>query len=165
MELVPSGIEKIERDQWVTFLDVSPSESNPTWKVLGVGIPDYALDYNPQVDTEKWIIERNSRSIHKSNEKQGSVTQTCYKGDELFEFVANGRDALNYKTRILDIDAWNVNGDTYPAKMTDGKVVVTSWMGEEAQVEYDLYYDGDATVGTVTFDENNVPTFTATTSL
>ena len=158
MGLVPDTIEKINRSQWLTFLDITPS-STPTWKVLGIGITDYSVDFNPQVDTEKWIIEDNARSDHTANEKQGSVTQKTYKGDALFEFVANGRDELNYVTHILDIDRWNGNLGTYPAKMSDGKIVITSILGENSEIEYDIYYDGNAQEGEVTFDANGVPTF------
>lgn len=161
---IPDNIKKIERSQFLTYLDTTPSSTNPTWTVLGIGVTEYAIDYNPQVDTEKWIIENNARTIHNSNEKQGSVTQTAYKNDPLFEFVQAGRDALNYQTHILDIDAWNGTSSTYPAKMSNGKIVVTSYMGENAQIEYDLYYEGDPVVGTVTITDG-VPTFTPTTSL
>ena len=37
-------------------------------------------------------------------------------------------------------------------------------MGENAEIEYDIYYDGDAIEGTVTFT-GTTPTFTPTTSL
>ena len=163
MGLIPDTIEKIERSQFLTFLDVTPASAY-SWKVLGIGITDYGIDYNPQVDTEKWIIEDNARVDHTSNQKQGSVTQKTYKNDPCFEFIQAGRDKLNYKTHILDIDVWNGNNGTYPATVTDGKVVVTSYMGENAQIEYDLYYDGDITTGTVTITDG-VPTFTPTASL
>ena len=161
---VPDGIEKVNRSQFLTYLDTTPSASNPTWAVLGVGITDYGVSYNPQVDTEKWIIEDNARNDHTSNQKQGSVEQKIYKGDPCFEFAAAGRDKLNYKTKILDIDRWNGSGSSYPAKMSDGKLVVTEAMGENATLSYDLYYDGDTVEGTVTFT-GNVPTFTPTASL
>ena len=161
--MIPDNIEKIERSQFLTYLDTTPS-STYTWKILGIGITDYGIDYNAQVDTEKWIIENNARIDHKSNEKQGSVTQTAYKNDPLFEFVNEGRDKLNYKTRILDIDMWNGTGSTYPATVSDGKIVITKYMGENASIEYEIHYEGDATKGTVTI-ENGVPTFTPTVSL
>ena len=118
-DYVPTGIEKINRSQFLTYLDTTPSAVNPKWDILGVGITDYGIAFNPQVDTEKWIIEDNSRTDHSSNQKQGSVTQKCYKGDAVFEFVNAGRDKLNYKSHVLDIDRWNGNGSTYPAKMND----------------------------------------------
>ena len=162
--MIPEDIKKIERSQFLTYLDTTPSETNRTWKILGVGITDYGIAYNPQVDTEKWIIENNARTDHSSNQKQGSVSQTAYKNDPVFEFVSNGRDKLNYKTNILDIDVWNGNGSSYPATLSEGKVVITNYMGENATIEYDLYYEGDITKGTVTISDG-VPTFTPTVSL
>lgn len=161
---VPDGIEKVNRSQFLTYLDVTPSATAPSWKILGVGITEYGISYNPQVDTEKWIIEDNARNDHSSNQKQGSVEQKIYKGDPCFEFANAGRDKLNYKTHILDIDRWNGNGSSYPAKMSDAKLVVTETMGENATLSYDLYYDGDSVEGTVTF-AGSVPTFTPTASI
>ena len=160
---VPDNIEKIKRSQFLTYLNTGTS-ANPTWSVLGVGITEYGIDYNPQVDTEKWIIEDNARNDHSSNEKQSSVTQRCYKGDAVFEFINGARDQLNFKTQILDIDRWNGTGTTYPAKKNDVMITINSYMGENAEIEYTIYYDGDATEGTVTFT-GTTPTFTPTTSL
>ena len=163
LAVIPDSIEKIKRSQFLTFLDTTPSGNSRTWAIIGVGVDEYSQAFNPQVDTEKWIIEDNARNDHTSNQKQGSVTQKCYKNDPAFEFVADGRDQLNYKTHILDIDTWNGTGSgssvTYPAKMSDGLVAITNYSGEE--IEYDLYYDGDPTEGTVTIT-NGVPTFTPT---
>lgn len=163
-DYVPTGIEKIKRSQFLTYLNTTPSLQTYKWDVLGVGITEYGISFNPQVDTEKWIIEDNARTDHSSNQKQGSVSQKCYKGDAVFEFINAGRDQLNYKTQILDIDRWNGTGTSYPAKMNDVIITVTNYMGEDASIEYDIYYDGDATEGTVTFT-GSTPTFTPTTSL
>ena len=162
--MVPENIVKVNRSQFLTFLDTTPTSSTPTWAVLGVGITDYGISYNPQVESEKWIIEDNARTDHQSNQKQSSVSQKIYKNDPCFEFVQAGRDVLNYKTHILDIDSWNGNGGTYPAKMSDGIITITQFMNEDAVIEYDMYYDGDAVEGTVTIT-NNVPVFTPNTSL
>lgn len=157
--MIPENLQKIDRSQFLTFLDTTPNESTPTWAILGVGITDYGITFNPQVETEKWIIENNARTEHTSNQKQSSVSQKAYKNDPCFEFIHAGIDKLNYKTHILDIDRWNGADGSYPAKMSDGIVAITSYMGETATIEYDLYYDGDTTEGTVTI-EDGVPTFT-----
>lgn len=161
---IPNSIEKIEREQVVTLLDVTPSATTMSLKVLGVGITDYGISYNPQVDNEKWIIEKNSRSDHKSNQKQSSVSQKCYKGDPCFEFVEKGRDKLNYKTHIVDVDIWKeTTTGSYPAKLNDAKIVITKYMSESAVIEYDLYYEGDPIEGIVTV-ANGVATFTPNAS-
>lgn len=154
---IPDNIEKIKRSQFLTFLDTTPSGASRTWVILGIGVNEYATSYNPQVDTEKWIVEDNARNDHTSNQKQGSVTQKCYKNDPAFAFIAQGRDQLNYKTKVLDIDAWNGNEGSYPAKLSEAIVTITSYSGEE--IEYDIYYDGDVKEGTATIT-GGIPTFT-----
>ena len=157
--MIPDGIEKVNRSQFLTFLDTTPTTETPTWAVLGVGVTEYGIAYNPQVETEKWIVEDNARTIHQSNQKQASVSQKIYKGDPCFEFVEQGRDVLNYKTHILDVDRWNGSGTSYPAVMNDVIITITNYMGEDASIEYDIYYDGDGKKGTVAFT-GDVPTFT-----
>ena len=161
-KLIPTNIDLIPRDKgMISFLDVTPDEETMSLKILGIGITDYGVSYNPQVEQEKWIIEANARNIHQSNQKQGSVSQTAYKNDPIFEFVEKGRDKLNYKTHIVDVDIFAGEEGSYPATMTDGLIAITQFMNDNAVVEYDLYYNGDAVKGTVTFDPvTGEPTFT-----
>ena len=160
MALVPTGIKKIDRSQWLAYLDTTPDEENATYAVLGVGITEFAVAYNPQVDTEKWIIENTARNDHTSNQKQGSVSQKMYKGDPCFEFAHKACDKLNYKTKILEVDRWNGSDGSYPAKLSDGILVVTQKGGDNAVLEYDLYFNGEPQEGTATYT-GDVPKFTA----
>lgn len=163
---IPDNIEKVNRSQFVTYLDTTPKATDMTFALLGIGVTDYGISYNPQVDTEKWIVEDNARSDHTSNQKQSSVSQKIYKNDPCFEFVLEGRDKLNYTTHILDIDRYNGNNGVYPAKLSDGLVAITQYMNENAVIEYDLYYTGDPVEGTVTMDSTTgLPVFTPTVSL
>lgn len=153
-------MEKMNRSQFATYLDTTP-KSEATYKILGIGITDYAISFNPSVETEKWIIEDTARHVHESNEKQGSVTQSIYIDDPCYQFVKAGIDKLNYRTNILDIDMSVKNEDgTYPAKLSEGIVAITSYMGENATIEYDLYYDGDSKDGKVDMT-TGTPIFTA----
>ena len=161
MALIPSDIEKIKRSQYQKFLDIQPSGTS-NWKVIGIGISEASVEYNPQVDTEQWIIEDSARNDHTSNQKQLSVTQRCYKGDPEFEFINAGRDSLNYTSHILEIDTWNGTNSSYPAKKSDCLITVTSYSGNE--IEYTIYFNGDPITGTATIADG-VPTFTPTTSL
>ena len=136
LAVIPANIEKIKRSQFITYIDTTPTGNARTWAVLGVGVDEYSVSYNPQVDTEKWIVEDNARNDHTSNQKQGSVTQKCYKNDPEFEFIAAGRDQLNYKTKVLDVDTWSGSTGSYAAKQSDAIIAVTSYSGEV--IEYDL---------------------------
>ena len=159
---VPVDIEKLKRSQFISFLNTTPSAESENFELIGVGVADYGIDMNPSVDNEKWICEDNSRTDHKSNQKQSSVSQKCYKNDPVFEFVYNGMDKLNYKSTVIDIDTWKKVGTAYKAKKSSVIIAITKYMGEEATIEYDLYYDGDSIEGTVEIS-NGKPVFTPDT--
>lgn len=147
-------LTKMERSQWITYLDTKPTEGTPEFNILGIGITDMAQAFNPSVDSEKWVIENTARHVHQSNEKQMAVSQSIYLGDPCYEFVRDGKGKLNYKTHILDIDMTRKEtGDKYYAELSDGLITVTNFMGENATIEYDLYYEGEPTIGTVTITE------------
>ena len=158
-----SGMEKILESQYQRFIDTS-STSTPNYKRIGVGVEEgnAGVEFNPDIERVKWIIDNSARSNHKSNDKQMSVPQKTYKGDPCFEFVNAGRDKLNYKTKLLEVDTWDGSAGSYPAKLSEATIVVTSYTGEE--IDWDLYIDGDPTEGTVTIADG-VPTFQPTTSL
>ena len=46
--VIPTTIEKMDRDEFLTYLDTTPN-STATFKILGIGITDYGVAYNPQV--------------------------------------------------------------------------------------------------------------------
>ena len=161
MALIPSDIEKIKRSQYQKFLDTTPS-STATWKVIGIGVNEASVEFNPNVETEQWIIEDSARNDHTGNQKQLSVTQRCYKNDPEFEFINAGRDKLNYVSHVLEIDTWNGSEGSYPAKKSDCLITIESYSGEE--IEYTIYFNGDPEEGTASISDG-VPTFTPTASL
>ena len=46
---IPENIEKIKRSQFLSFIDTTPSGNSRTWAILGVGVDEYSVSYNPQV--------------------------------------------------------------------------------------------------------------------
>ena len=157
-------INKINRDDLVTYLDITPG-SAATYALLGIGITSYGIAYNPQVETEKWIIHKNATNEVSSVQKQGDVSQKMYKGDPCFEFAhgLRGKTGADIKTNILDIDMWDeVAEGEYKAELSEGILAVTNKGAEDAVLEYSLYYNGDPKEGTVSFDENGKPTFVET---
>jgi len=160
--MIPDNIEKIKPSQYRRFIDITPSAVNPTWKIVGIGVEDASTSFNPNVERIKWIIEDSARSDHTSNDKQSSITQKAYKNDPCFEYVNAGRDKLNYKTRILEVDTWSGSNGSYPSKMSDGLISVTDYSGEE--ISFDLYFDGDPVEGVCSITDG-VPSFTPNASL
>ncbi len=156
---------KVTRDQIASYLNVKPSEEKEEWAIIGVGITDYGQSYNPQVETEKWIIHKNATSTLESYQIQGDVSQKCYFGDEVYDFVndlrRNAKVGSKVNTQVLDIDLYDETESKYKATKYDCAVVVTSYAtGENPVIEYSIYYNGDPVVGTVQI-EGGKPTFTA----
>lgn len=163
MKFDTSEYTRITEDQFVRFIDTTPTSSTPTWVlVAAVEEGGAGIDYNPNIDRLKLIVNQNSTSNHTSNDKQMSVSYLAYKGDPCFTFVNKGRDKLNYKTHLLEVDLWDETSSKYSAKMSDATIGITSYHGDT--IEFDVYTDGDAQEGTVTITEQK-PTFTPTANL
>jgi len=164
--------EKVSREQIATYLDTTP-ESSRTYKIVGVGITDYGQDYNPQTTTEKWIIHKNATTTLDSYQIQADASQTCYFGDDVYDYVNNLRRTAGVGNKVvshvLDIDLYDSTGTgagtKYAATEYDCAVVIRSYAkGENPAIEFTIYYNGDARVGTVTIADG-VPTFTENVSL
>lgn len=156
-------MDKITRDQFVTYLNTTPKEETPTWARLGIGVTGYAISYNPQITTEKWIIHKSATSSLDSYQRAGDVSQKCYKGDPVFEYMNELRRAgaigANVQTQVLDIDRYDgTESGAYKATMSEAIIAISSYMGEDAVIEYTIHYNGDPVQGTVTFADE-APTF------
>lgn len=163
-------MEKITREQVVSYLNTTPNSQNATWGLIGIGITSYGLGFNPQVTTEKWIINKNATSSLESYQIQGEVSQKCYKGDPIFEFVNELRRTAGVgseaETEVLDIDTYDeASSDNYKATKYKCTIAITNYMSEEAIIEYSIYYNGDPVLGTVTLDAQGKPTFSVNVSL
>lgn len=159
--------KKVTREQIATYLNTTPGQSSEKWSIVGVGITDYGQSFNPQIETEKWIINKNATSSLESYQIQGDVSQKCYFGDPVYDYVNNLRRTAGIgsavETQILDIDLYDATGEapsiSYKATKCNCMIAVTSYAtGESPVIEYSIYYNGDPIVGTVTIADS-VPTF------
>lgn len=155
---------KITREQIVTYLNVSPS-GTASYALLGTGITDYTLSFNPQTTTEKWIINKNATTSLDSYQIAGSVSQKAYFGDEVYDFVNGLRRSASVggdnETDIIDIDTYDATSNAYKAIKYACTVSVTSYGGEaDVVIEYDINYNGDPIKGSVVIT-SGVPVFTA----
>lgn len=165
------SLEKISREEWVEFLNTTPEGSTASWAIIGVGITDKSTDYNVEKTEEKWIIHTNKHVTIDSYGLTSGVEQTCYKGDEVFEFIDNIRYRLKTGTKaettLLEIDKYSVTDENttpkYRARLWTVAIEISSHGGDTAKISYTINYTGDPTFGTATF-ENGIPTFKEETS-
>ncbi len=160
--------ELVKRTNIATFLDTTPS-SSATLSLLGYGITDYGQDYNANVTTEKFIIDDNATNTLDSYNISASATQTCYKGDAVYDYI-NGlrrRAAVgdDVKSHVYDVDKYNFTGTgsskQFEATKYECIIVINSYAkGERPAIEYTIYYNGTPTLGTVQISDQGVATFT-----
>lgn len=163
MNFDTSRFDKITEDQFVRFIDTTPESQTPTWVLIAaVEEGGAGIEYNPNIDRLKLIVNKNATTNHTSNDKQMDVDYLAYKGDACFEFVNAGRDKLNYKTHLLEVDLWDEDNNAYKTKMSNATIGIETYHGDT--IGFNVYADGDPTEGTVTIT-NGVPTFTPNASL
>lgn len=163
MRFDTSQYTKIGEDQFLRFINTTPEALSPTWVLIAAVEQDGAgIEYNPNIDRIKLIVNKNAISNHTSNDKQLAADYLAYKEDPCFEFINAGRDKLNYKTQLLEVDLWDETNDAYSAKLNDATIGITSYNGNV--IGFNLYADGDVTNGTVTISDQT-PTFVPSVSL
>lgn len=164
MRFDTNDFEKILESDFLRFIDTTPNSNTPTWVLLAaIEEGNASIEYNKNSERTKLIVNEGAITNQTSQDKQMDVPYLAYKGDPCFAFVNAGRDKLNYKTRVLEVDFWDEDeNNKYTAKMSNGTIDVTSYHGDT--IEFNVFFDGDATEGKVTMS-NNTPTFTPTVSL
>ena len=164
-------LEKINRDEWVEFLDTTPESETPNWEIIGVGITNKQTDYNTEKTEEKWIIHRNKNVSIDGYGLASGVEQTCYKGDKVFEFIDDLRYRLKTgskaESHVLEIDKYSVAEEQatpkYRARLWTVAIEITSHGGETAKINYTINYTGDPEFGTATFADGK-PSFVKETT-
>lgn len=156
--------QKVNRHEQMMFLNIGTPEA-PEFKVVGVGIADLGIAYNPQVDSEKWVIHKSATSEITGYQPQSDVTQKCYKGDPVFDYINELRRTLamgsEAGSEVLNVD----NYDSYKSTKFACTIAINNYMSSEADIEYTIHYNGDPIQGTSVLDTNGGATFTPTGSV
>lgn len=157
-------MEQMYRDEFAHYFNTTPSDTNPTWKLEGIGVDSMPLAFNPQVDQYKTIIDRNASASFKNYQLQASISgKRIYKDDPIYTWLKEFRRlGKSIETEMLEVDmAETVTSSTstaYKATKCNVLIVFTDFLGEDAVISYDIYIQGDLIDGTVTI-ANKVPTF------
>ena len=72
-------MNKIDRTEWVDFLNTTPTAEQPTWGIIGIGITDKSTEYNASTTEEKWIIHKNATKTTDSYALTSGVEQISFK--------------------------------------------------------------------------------------
>lgn len=161
-------MKQLKRKDFAHYFDTSNAGSgSPTWKLEGIGVEALSLQYNPQIDTFKQIIDEVSSSTFDNYQIQSSVSgKRIDKTDEIWKWLNTARkSATAIETKMLEIDMSSGTGSgsmSYDAIQYEVLVVINEFLGESATISYDVYVRGTPTTGKATISAGT-PTFTAGT--
>lgn len=161
------SMEKIKRSLFATFINTTPGVDAPTWAKMGKGITSQKISYNPTVTTEQYIDEDNAYSSVDSYAPSLDGTQTCYKGEPVFEYIEalrqNRAVGADLETEVLFVYLYDGEGNAYKAEKNACVIQLGDYGGDgggSVQLTYTIGLNGDPVKGTATI-ENSTVTFAA----
>lgn len=160
-------MEKIKRSLFATFINTTPGDGAETWSRMGKGITSQNISYNPNVTTEQFIHEDNATSSVDSYAPSLDGTQTCYKGDPVFEYI----DGLRQKravgsaleTEVLFVYLYAGTEGAFKAEKNKCVIQLGDYGGDgggNVTMTYTVGLNGDPVLGTASVADAAV-TFTA----
>jgi hypothetical protein len=150
--------DKIKRSQFRTFINTGTALVS-NYKLMGDGVTDASIDYNPSLTTEQYITEDSSTTSLDSYAPSMPIDATAKLGDEVFAYVdAMRKDraiqaAAN--TDIINVWLYEIALDLYdtifPAEQQNVTIAINNFGGAANvgnKINYTLHYQGDPVVGT-----------------
>lgn len=150
------GKTKIKRSQFAVFLNTTPSAPQPKWELVGDGVTEMNIAYNPQTSEVVFIHENSGETNVESYKPTIETPMIAMAGDEVFEFVDSirvGRKVLSdCVTDCLLVYLYKdaVSG-AYPAEKNVCAVQIDEFGGaggESTKLTFTLNLQGDAVQGT-----------------
>ena len=161
------AIEKIKRSLFATFINTTPGTETETWVRMGKGITTQNISYNPNVTTEQYIDEDNAYSSVDSYAPSLDGSQTCYKGEPVFEYIDGLRQARAVgsalETEVLFVYMYAGEATAYKAEKNKCVIQLGEYGGDgggNVTMTYTIGLNGDPVVGTASVSAGKV-TFTA----
>jgi len=146
---------KIKRSEFLTYINTTPS-STATYQLLGVGVINGTVNYNPSVTTETYIHQTGATITIDSYAPTMPIEITPNNGEAVFEYL----DALRKSRAVLSdaetdiVNVWNyeTGGPTAaPAEKQPVSIQIDSFGGDGGKaikLNVTINYQGDRTTGT-----------------
>jgi hypothetical protein len=156
--------DSVKRTLFKTFLNTGTVES-PVWSLLGDGVTNAVIAYNPKVTEETYIINDDGTVSVDSYAPKVPIEGSAKAGDTVFDFV----DALRKLRGIVtDAEAEVVNvwlydgsvGGWYRAERQAVAIQIDDFGGEggaKAKMSYTINYVGEPELGI--FNPSGTPEF------
>ena len=155
-----------KRSAFLLFINTKPKETTAYYAMVGDGVKELLIAYNPQTNTEQYIHQDTANTELTGYQPNAPVTAQVVKDDEAFQFINEMRKKLpigsDAHTDIVMVEVFETPvGKAYPASRQPVSIQIDSYGGaasDPLSIGYTINWRGSGTDGT--FDPDT-RTFTA----
>ena len=151
--------EKAQRKLLVTAVNVgdsiTQSAGTPEWQIVGVGVEDSSIEFNPDTETITDILGITETTVNKLETAQTLDPMTVRGGSklaiQLYNQVKYGRLSEFSMYEVMIISAFAGENGAYEAEVHKGCTLTPQSMGGDSYVDMpiDINFSNDKVHGTV----------------
>ena len=138
------------------FINTTPKETTAHYALIGDGVTELSVSYNPQTNTEQYIHQDTANTELTGYQPNAPVTSQVVKDDEAFQFVNGLRKKLpigsDAHTDIVLVDVFETpTGGAYVATRQPVSIQIDSYGGaasDPLSIGYTINWRGSGTDGT-----------------
>ena len=164
--------QKAERKLLVTAVNVGDSiaggSGTPDWQIVGVGVEDSSIEYNPDTETITDILGITETTVNKLETSQTLEPMTVRGGSKLaiklYNQIKYNRVSEFSMYEVMQIHAYVGTDGAYEAEVHKNCTITPQSLGGDAYVDMpiDINYSNDKVHGTVdNYKYGSTITFTA----
>lgn len=164
--------QKAERKLLVTAVNVGDSVTDvsgtPEWQIVGVGVEDSAIEFNPDTETVTDILGITETTVNKFETSQSLEPMTVRGGSKLavklYNQVKYNRMSEFSMYEVMQIHAYVGSTGSYEAEVHKNCTLTPQSIGGSSYVDMpiDINYSNDKVHGTVNdYKYGSTITFTA----
>lgn len=159
-----------KRSAFLLFIDTKPKTEANLYALVGDGVTELSIAYNPQTSTNQYIHQDTATTEITGYQPNAPVTAQVIKGDPAFEFINEMRKALpvlsDAYTSVVMVDVFETpeSANTYKAQRQQVSIQIDSYGGpasDPLSIGYTINWRGDSEQGSFNVETK---TFTAGTT-
>lgn len=146
--------QKAERKLLVTAVNVGTTLAKE-WQIIGVGVEDSSIEYNPDTETITDILGITETSVNKLETSQSLEPMTIRGGSELaiklYNQVKYGKVSELSMYEVMQIHAYVGAAGAYEAEVHSGCTLTPQSLGGSSYIDFpvDINYSNNKIHGTV----------------
>lgn len=145
-----------KRSAFKIFMNVTPKENSADYNIIGPGVTELSISYNPQTSTNQYIHEDVANTDMTGYQPNAPVTGQAVPGDPVFDFVNEMRENLpigsDAYTDVVLVDIFNKQtSGAYPATKQPVAIQIDSYGGaasDPLSIGYTINWRGSGVKGT-----------------